>query len=340
MVPVERLRRSLARAGIWDAGPWTGQTPPIPASVLLLMGDHVYAYEVIAALVRSPDTVLVRGDGRAVAAHVPRERAEEAAHALIMGEEAAPDLPRKRGRDLVPEAELRQRRRTNPLVMPVSAELRGEVENRLFQYASKARTDLVSLLVWPRPARGLTRFAVKLGLTANQVTSFGLVLALAAALAFHAGWLSLGLAVAWAMSLTDAVDGRLARLTLSTSQVGTTLESALAVLHPPLWWWAWWAGGGAHDWAMAILVMGSLLIKAEEWLFTWRTGFPMHAWQRFDGLYRLVSAHRNLVLLLLTISLLAGHPQTGADAAAVWMAVCVVVHAVRLIQAWRSAPQG
>lgn len=337
--PVERLRRSLARAGVWDSGPWTGKCPAEGGTVLLLLGDHVYDDCLVSALVETVDLVVVRGDGRPAAAHVPRARAEELAAVLDQGGDPPADLPRRRGRDVVPPEFLRRRVRAGPLVMPVSAELKGAVENRLFDIASPAGTDVLARLLWPRPARALAHVAANLRLSPNQVSMVSLMLAVFAALLFHAGLLGAGLLAAWCMSLVDAVDGRLARLTLSFSQVGAGLGRALAVLHPPLWWWAWWAGGGGEAPVMVMMVCGSLLIPLVEELFAWRCGFPLHEWRRIDRLFRLVSANRNILLLPLSAGWLAGSPLLGFRVASAWLLVSLLVLAVCLAQAWHTTPE-
>lgn len=337
--PVERLRRSLARAGVWDTGPWTGKTPPEGGAVLLLLGDHVYDDALMAALVDAPDLVVVRGDGRAAAARVPQARAEELASVLVQGAEPPTDLPRRRGRDVVTPDVLRRRVRAGPLVMPISAELKSAVENRLFEIASPAYEDVVARLLWPRPARALARFAANLRLSPNQVSMVSLMLVVLTTLLFQAGWLGMGLLAAWSMSLVDAVDCRLARLTLSFSQVGAGLGRALAVMHPPLWWWAWWAGGGGEVLVMMAMVGGSLATALVDEAFDWRCGFPLHEWRRPDSLFRLVSADRNILLLPLTAGWLAGHPQTGYRVASAWLLLSLLVLAVRLAQAWRTTPE-
>lgn len=337
--PVERLRRSLARAGVWDAGPWTGKVPPEGGAVVLLLGDHVYDDALIRALVDSADLMVVRGDGRPAAAHVARDRAEAMAAVLMQAAEPPPGLPRRRGRDVVAPEILRRRVRAGPLVMPVSAELRHAVENRLFDIASASATDAVSRFVLPHPARALARFAADLRLSPNQVGMVSLMLVVLATLLFQTGWLGAGLAAAWTMSLVDAVHCRLDRLTLSFSQVGSGLGAALALFHPPLWWWAWWAGGGGELAVMMAMVGGSLAIPAAEELFLWRTGFCLHEWRRFDSLFRLVAADRNILLLALSAGWLAGAPDLGFRAAAFWLLLTLLVLAVRLVQAWRTAPE-
>src|SRR5512145_2207610 len=82
VAPVERLRRSLARAGIWDAGLWAGAPPAECGRVLLIAADHVFDDALIQVLADAPPLVLVRGDGRPVLALAPRDRAVELAAVL------------------------------------------------------------------------------------------------------------------------------------------------------------------------------------------------------------------------------------------------------------------
>lgn len=337
--PVERLRRSLARAGVWDSGPWTGRVPPEGGAVLLLLGDHVYDDALVSALVDGGHRLVVRGDGRPAAAHVPRDRAEELAAALAGTAPLPTDLPCWRGRDVVAPEILRRRVRGGPLVMPISAELKVAVENRLFDIASPAYTDILSRLLWPRPARALARVAANVRLSPNQVSTISLMLVVLTTVLFQVGWLGMGLLAAWCTSLVDAVDGRLARLTLSFSQVGAGLGRALALLHPPLWWWAWWAGGGGEVAVMMMMVGASLLIPLVEEAFAWRCGFGLHEWRRVDSLFRLVAANRNILLLPLTAGWLAGAPKQGFRVASAWLLVSLLVLAVRLAQAWRTPPE-
>src|SRR3546814_19480538 len=70
----ERLRRSLARAGIGlvdapeaaGAGDW-----------LLMRADWVYDEALVGALAQSPDTLLIGGNGEVFAAHVGGAEAQQ-----------------------------------------------------------------------------------------------------------------------------------------------------------------------------------------------------------------------------------------------------------------------
>lgn len=335
LVPAERLRRSLARAGVWDAGPWTGNTPPEPGTVMLLLGDHVYDDALVTALPRAPGTVILV-DGRAVAANVPRHRAEAVATAMARATPPPDDLQHLSPDDLVGAHRTALRKREPPFVLAVTEQTRGAIEDRLFAASYKGVTDAVTKYVWPRPARAVTRWCVRLGLSPNAVTLASLVLAVAALVLFQDGWLWSGLACAWGMTFLDTVDGKLARVTLTASRLGDALDHGLDLIHPPLWWWAWWAGAGGGDvGALAVVVAGYIALRAEEGLFLWRFGMELHVWHRFDSAFRLVTARRNPILVILTVALAAGMPAMGMQVVAGWTLVSLVVHGVRILQAAR-----
>lgn len=66
----------------------------------------------------------------------------------------------------------------------------------------------------------------------------------------------------------------------------------------------------------------------------------MHVWTRFDSKFRLITARRNPNLLLLTAAVLAGRPDLGILAVAVWTVLSLVIHAVRLVQAALARRRG
>jgi phosphatidylglycerophosphate synthase len=44
------------------------------------------------------------------------------------------------------------------------------------------------------------------------------------------------------MTFLDTVDGKLARVTLTSSRIGDVLDHGLDLLHPPFWYLAWGIG--------------------------------------------------------------------------------------------------
>ncbi|MBC7953850.1 MAG: CDP-alcohol phosphatidyltransferase family protein [Rhodospirillaceae bacterium] len=333
--PAERLRRTLTRVGLGDAGPWTGS--PSPPALLLLLGDHVYDDALVAALTKAPGTVVVV-HGCPVAAHVPRELAEHMALALT-GDAAIPEgLAQAKPDDLVATHRTKLRKRQPSFVLPVTAETARQVEDHLFAASYKGVTDAVTKYAWPRPAKSVTRWCVALGVSPNAVTLVSLVLAVLAIVLFYDAKLWAGLACAWGMTFLDTVDGKLARVTLTSSKLGDALDHGLDLIHPPIWWWAWWAGTGSQDTiALAVVLAGYVFLRLQEGFFLWRFGIEMHVWQRFDSRFRLVTARRNPILVILTVALALGEPALGFHISAAWTLLSLAVHTARILKAARTA---
>ena len=211
------------------------------------------------------------------------------------------------------------------------------IEARVFGGAYKGVTDIVTAYVWPQPgARRHARLRAARH-HAQHGDSASLVLVLAAMAAFWNGHFALGLLAAWPMTFLDTVDGKLARVTLQSSPFGNVFDHSIDLIHPPFWWWAWIVGLAAAgqplehaSLVLTVIVAGYVLQRIEEGLFIVLFKMDMHVWQRFDSRLRLVTARRNPNLMILTVATLLGRPDWGIVAVAVWVAICLVVHAVRL----------
>jgi hypothetical protein len=66
----------------------------------------------------------------------------------------------------------------------------------------------------------------------------------------------------------------------------------------------------------------------------------MHMWRRFDTWFRLITARRNPNLAILTVATLFGRPDIGINAVAIWVAICLVVHALQIVQAAIARQRG
>jgi hypothetical protein len=167
------------------------------------------------------------------------------------------------------------------------------------------------------------------------------VLAVAAALWFARGAFGAGLVCAWAMTFLDTVDGKLARVTLTSSRIGDVMDHGLDLIHPPFWWWAWGIGLGAgHELATAIVVGGYLIGRAFEGAFLARFGFETHSWRPIDGLFRTITARRNPNLILLSVGAIAGRPDLGLVMVALWTIASLGFHALRLVRAEAGRARG
>ena len=335
-----RLQRQLEQAGA--PADETQATRRV-----LLRADWVYDDALIRGLVAADaDLALSAADGTVVALNVLASDAAGAA-ALLAAGRAPADARALSASMLADGYNNALRKREPPYLMALGEAALPAIEQRVFGGSYKGVTDLVTRYVWPRPARWATRLCANAGITPNQVTSASLLLVLAALALFWTGHYALGLVAAWLMTFLDTVDGKLARVTLRSSRFGDYYDHLIDLIHPPFWWWAWIVGLPAAGFALerpglvlAVIVAGYVLQRIEEGVFIACFGIEMHIWQRFDSLFRLVTARRNPNLLVLTASVLIGRPDLGIVAVAIWTAASLLVHALRLLQAALARRRG
>ena len=338
--PEERLARQLRRAGATAA-------EADAARVMLLRADWVFDEPLVKGLARQQQScAMVNDAGDCVALVMPPERADEGAALLALGQAPA-DLPRRSGGEIAGSYNDQLRKCEPPFLLPLEAARLPAIEARVFAGSYKGVTDFVTLYLWPRPARAFTRVCANLGIAPNTVTTASLVLVLLAMWAFWHGQFAWGLVAAWAMTFLDTVDGKLARVTLNSSKFGDLYDHLIDLLHPPFWWWAWVVGLGAvgmplpeGSLALTVIVAGYILQRLEEGIFIARHKMDMHVWQRFDSKLRLITARRNPNLAILTVAVLFGRPEIGIEVVAAWVAICLVIHAVRIVQAELARRRG
>lgn len=356
----DRLRLGLARLGVAaleDAG---GQPPapkvtpagaaPAGASIVLVRVDHVYDERVLAGLVTTPDVVLTTpgaGGPVPVAAHVAAGRVEALRALLARGQlhEEPPGLRVVQPAALAASHQPDLRKREAPYVMAIRPQALPAIERRMFAGAYKGATDLVTKYVWPWPARRATKWAAVHHIAPNLITSLSLLCVVAAFFLFIAGAFLPGLAAAWLMTFLDTVDGKLARLTFTSSKWGTVFDHGIDLVHPPFWYVAWASGlgrvphhalGGHLDLLLAVIVAGYVLGRLQEGAFLALFGIEIHVWRPLDTWFRLITARRNPNLLLLTVATVLGRPDLGFAAVAAWTAISFLFHCVRIVQACKT----
>ncbi len=343
--PATRNRRLFRRAGVETV---IGEGAALPGgsdSVILVRAGYALDPGLAAPLAATPGVALVAGE--VVAAVHVAAGGYEAARALLEGDGPLPDSV---GLRAVTAAELSSsynealRKREAPYLLAVSQESRRAVEWRMFQGSYKGVTDFVTKWLWPVPAFWVTKGAARLGLSPNFVTLVSLVLVVWAYFDFAAGDYGRGLAVAWLMTFLDTVDGKLARVTVTSSAMGNVFDHGIDLIHPPFWYWAWGAGlaaagagggfAGAHlDLLMAVIIGGYVLGRVLEGLFMWAFGMEIHVWRPVDSRFRLITARRNPNLALLMAGALAGRPDLGLVAVAGWTVASLAFHILRLVLA-------
>ena len=326
--PAERLRRQRGPA----------QGPVLVAHASAVLGDAAVGW-----LLENPGTMLTGPSGRPLAIAVDPEQASSAEKALL-GEPSsfASADPARMGEQFIRKL----RRRDLLFARSIADEPAAQVERELFANVYKGVTDLVTKWVWPVPALWATRIAAWLGMTPNMVTGAGLVLTFVAAWLFYHGDLAAGLAAAWAMTFLDTVDGKLARVTVTSSPLGNLLDHVTDYVHPPIWWFclAWGIAGPVGSgpvWTSCWVILGCYVAgRAIEELFKLRIGFNQYLWHRFDSGFRLIVSRRNVILLFMTAGLIAGAPAGAFLLCALWSAASVAIQAIRLGQALSAARRG
>lgn len=299
--------------------------------------------------IRGRPRSLLLCDGKPVMAHVPAgEDAAPAIAALERGEA----LPGYDALDAATAelnyAELRKRER--PFVLKLDAADPEPAERAAYDAAYKGVTDVLTLYLWRKPAFYLTRWAARARLSPNSVTFVGAILCVLAFYLFWRGEYWWGTLSGFVFMVLDTVDGKLARVTGSSSKWGNVFDHGIDLIHPPFWWWAWEHGLAAYGrplepltatmvlWA---IVGGYVAQRIIEGLFIKRfDGMHIHVWKRIDSRFRLITARRNPNMIILVGSLLFRRPDVGLELVAWWTVASLIFHAVRLAQATEIAARG
>jgi phosphatidylglycerophosphate synthase len=346
-VPAKRLEKAFAKAGITDLLT-EDDLASHPGPAIVVRADVVLDAPVVAALAERPGILLGADDddgARYIAAHAPAGEAGRVGALLT----AAGEGNDTGGLRAVSTAELGAsywkalRKRQVPYALRLSAERRGQIEWRMFMGTYKGATDLVTKWVWPWPAFYVTKLCARLGITPNMVTWVSLLFVILAFWWFWQGQWALGLAAGWFMTFLDTVDGKLARVTLTSSKFGNALDHGIDLVHPPFWYLAWGLGLQSGTFALepsvlyialGVIFAGYVLQRVMEGVSIWLFKIEIHIWRPIDTLFRQITARRNPNLLLLTAFALIGRPDTGLIAVAVWTGLCLLLHGGQLAQAY------
>jgi phosphatidylglycerophosphate synthase len=334
--PRQRLERALRRA---DTGVELGR--------LVFRADSVFDEALVKALLLQPGKVLLDGAGRPVAAHCVSLQETAAVRAAIERGDMTgmpTDLVPVDAAGLASNYNKALRRKGAPYLFAVGQLPTPEIERRMYMESYKGVTDVVTKHVWPIPALYVTRFCAQNRISPNMVTLISFICVLLATWSFAVGSFGLGLIAAWAMCFLDTVDGKLARVTLTSSKWGNVFDHGTDLVHPPFWYWAWYAGlGGAAavaPWTFWVIIAGYILGRGQEGLFIWQFGIEMHIWRPLDSAFRQITARRNPNLIILSIAVLLGAPAFGFELVAWWTIISFAFHCFRIAQAFVARAQG
>jgi phosphatidylglycerophosphate synthase len=301
--------------------------------VLILRADHLFDDRLVKYLAATPNIVLQLNGGPkkvAVAAHVPASIAHQALDVIeeTAMAESLPDVKTQTLETLSISFQERIRKFDPPFVLSISAEKSRDLERRLFAWSYKGVTDLITKWVWPIPARWVVGQCVRFGIRPNHVTLTGLLLVILAGVLFaygHYGW---GLLAGWVMTFLDTVDGKLARVTVTSSRFGHYFDHIIDIVHPPIWYILWGLGlkmshpeglGFSLNAVLWFIVIGYVVGRFTEVVFQQCLGrFGIFCWRPMDSYFRLITARRNPNMILLTGCFFVGRPDFGLLAVAFW----------------------
>jgi len=224
---------------------------------------------------------------------------------------------------------------------------RAAVERFLFDASYKGSTDVFTRYVYPYLVWPLTRLATRWRVHPNTITWVGIVATFAAVPAFAFGWWTWGFVLAYLMSVLDSVDGKVARVTFTSSALGNVLDHGLDIVHPPFWYAAWaigliglplpalWQAGVGRDplvlaaiLLLALYVADRLVLAVYKWRYK---GRGLHAHAPVDGAVRAVIARRNIFLPLFLVGVILGLGRETFWLIVAWQAATVAWHAGRTI---------
>jgi phosphatidylglycerophosphate synthase len=216
-----------------------------------------------------------------------------------------------------------------------------DLEERLFAWSYKGVTDLITKWAWPTPAKWCTRWCARFRIKPNQVTFVGFLLVILATVLFARGNFGWGLLAGWVMTFLDTVDGKLARVTVTSSRFGHLFDHVIDLVHPPFWYVAWGLGLGVSQVGLPefslqsilwVIIGGYIAGRLVELAFTlWFGQFGIFCWRPVDSYFRLITARRNPNLIFLTAGAASGHADLGLLAVAFWTGLTSLFLLIRLI---------
>jgi phosphatidylglycerophosphate synthase len=237
-------------------------------------------------------------------------------------------------------------RRTLPpyLIKITDTNVRDETERFLFESSYKGATDFLTKYVYPPLVWRMVKPLADRRVQPNMVTFVSIMATFGAVPFFATGSWGIGIALAFVMSVLDSVDGKLARVTFTSSNKGNFLDHGTDLIHPPLWYfaWAWGLSDGdpfsgvfeAAFWMMGLYVLDRVL----ERLFIVCTDRSVQDFRPLDTALRTFTSRRNVNLAIFVVALPFGLGAEGLYLIVAWQAATVAYHLVRVIQFWNGNP--
>jgi len=342
---LQRQLKAIARELTTDKNDihWLKNTSEVPANgqILLLNGTFLFENRTIKGVLEQSNTVLQSEDESPAAAYVDAAFVKAVQTCMKDREKPLPEGLHVMHTGDMEAFDENLKRSTRPLLEEVTATRKTELENWLYGNAYKGITDLVTKFVWPKPAKRFVHLCASMHISPNMVTTFGLLLVIAACYLFLNGYYGWGLLAGWLMTFLDTVDGKLARVTIQSSKFGHLYDHIIDLIHPPFWYIYWGMSLTNFQPVMGleqvqmywIIVVSYIAGRIVEGVFPTLGSCGIFTWRPYDAWFRLVTARRNPCLILLTMSFLVGKPEWGLIAVTFWSALTTLILALRLLQA-------
>jgi phosphatidylglycerophosphate synthase len=210
----------------------------------------------------------------------------------------------------------------------------------------KATNDVIAKFIHPPFEFALTRLICNSRIQPNHVTMFNIVLAFSAIPFFYTGHFAIALAMALTKGVTDGVDGKLARLTIRTSNFGDKLDHISDVTYLNLYYVAmalYFSQGDITAFpflALYWVIPTYFLDRLVRFLFTKRHGETIQDYRKMDTVFRLVQSNRNISMWTLLTGTALGNPLWGYYGIIFWTPSNFIYYLSRHIWEYNRTKEG
>jgi phosphatidylglycerophosphate synthase len=210
----------------------------------------------------------------------------------------------------------------------------------LLDYIQRRTLELPAQYFDPFFENLIVRRLAPTAITANQVTLVTTLLGFGVAVLYLTGWLRAGVLLAIFVEVLDGVDGKLARITRTTSKAGE-YEHILDFFYENSWWLALGhflsKHGSPSAWRVALLMVAFDLIDNVVY------SIADVRWHRsvdnatpFLSRFRLIAGRRNVYTWMFLPGFFLGAPAFSFYLVVAWAGVTAAVHAMWAITEARS----
>lgn len=201
----------------------------------------------------------------------------------------------------------------------------------LLDYIQRRTLELPARYFNPTFENLLVRRLAPTAISANQVTFVTTVLGFAVGALYLVGWLRAGVLLAIFVEVLDGVDGKLARITRTTSRIGE-YEHVFDFFYENSWYLGlgiFLSKNGFHfAWTAALLMIAfDLMDNIAYAAMDVKWGRSLDNATPFLGRFRLIAGRRNIYTWLFLPGFFLGAPAYSFYLAVAWAGITAAVHA-------------